>query len=192
MVRTRVGYSGGTQEHATYHDLGDHAEAIQVEYDPTLLTYEDLLAVFWGSHDAAHAPRSGQYRSIILCENDEQCRLAEASRARAEDAAGRRVSTVVQPAGAFIDAEDYHQKYRLRSDRQLMSEFAMMYPDPEEFVDSTAAARVNGILGGYGDGDRARAIVSELGLSEEGQRRVVRAATLLGRGLVQRLRRQRA
>ena len=76
-------------------------------------------------------------------------------------------------AGTFWSAEAYHQKYYLRGDPLLMAEFRAMYPDDEAFVDSTAAARVNGYVGGYGDPRRE---LEKLGLSDRGEHAVVEAA----------------
>ena len=66
MIRTRVGYAGGTTNNPTYRALGDHAETIQVDYDPTQISYEELLEAFWTSHSPTSRPWSRQYASIIF------------------------------------------------------------------------------------------------------------------------------
>jgi peptide-methionine (S)-S-oxide reductase len=78
-------------------------------------------------------------------------------------------STEIIPATTFYLAEDYHQKYRLRQSPTFMSEFATIYPDPADFVSSTAAARVNGYLGGYGTLADLQAEIDDLGLSPAAQ-----------------------
>ena len=170
MVRTRVGYAGGTKKHPTYHDLGDHTETIQMDYDPTVISYEQLLHVFWDSHDAASSPWSRQYMSIIFYHNDEQKRLATESRDREAASKKSRIGTEIRPYSEFFLAEDYHQKYSLRSERNLLREFTAVYPSEQDFVNSTAAARVNGFLDGYGTLADLQAELPGLGLSPQAGR----------------------
>ena len=167
-----MGYAGGTKRNPTYQSLGDHTETVQVDYDPSRITYEQLLAVFWDSHSPTHRPSSRQYMSIIFYHNDEQRRLAEASKARGyrEPASGRakrkaHLYTEIRPFTAFTLAEDYHQKYYLRGARELAREFAAIYPKEADFVASTAAARVNGYLGGNGTPEALKAQIDSFGLS---------------------------
>ncbi len=169
MIRTRVGYAGGTAENPTYHKLGDHTETVQIEYDPTEISYQELLDVFWTGHNPTRPAWSRQYASIIFYQDEEQRRLAEASKEQYETQCGCRVYTEIVPATTFYLAEDYHQKYRLRQSPTFMGEFAALYPDPADFVNSTAAARVNGYLGGYGTLDDLQAEIDDLGLSTEAQ-----------------------
>jgi peptide-methionine (S)-S-oxide reductase len=77
------------------------------------------------------------------------------------------ITTELIPAGEFYRAEDYHQKYRLRQDSELMKEFKAVYPSEKDFVDSTAAARVNGYLAGYGTAESLEKEQDSLGLSPE-------------------------
>jgi len=103
--------------------------------------------------------------AIIFYHNDEQKRLAAESK---EHEAARRkgkIYTEIIPAGEFYLAEDYHQKYRLRGDHDLMKEFNVIYPAYRDFVNSSAAARVNGFLDGYGTLADLRAELNDLGLS---------------------------
>ena len=165
MVRTRVGYAGGSSDNPTYHNLGDHAETVQVEYDPTRASYQELLALFWSGHDPTRPPASRQYASIIFYHDEEQRRLAQESKEQYQARCGCRVYTEILPLTSFYPAEGYHQKYRLRQSQLFMSEFAALYPDPADFVNSTAAARVNGYLGGEGTLAWFEAVADDLGLS---------------------------
>jgi peptide methionine sulfoxide reductase msrA/msrB len=122
VVKTRVGYTGGKTEHPGYRDVssGDtgHAEAIRIEYDPSVITYEELLGYFWRLHDPTQLDRQGpdigtQYRSAIFYHTEEQRKAAESSRERF-DRSGvfpKKAVTKIVPAGAFYDAEEYHQDY---------------------------------------------------------------------------------
>ena len=167
MIRTRVGYAGGTRKNPTYHSLGDHTETVQIEYDPTRTSYQELLDVFWASHDPTRPAWSRQYASIIFYHDEEQRRLAQASKEQYETRCGCRVYSEIIPAAAFYLAEDYHQKYRLRGSPTYMDELAAIYPDPADLANSTAAARVNGYLGGYGTLADLQAGIDDLGLSPE-------------------------
>jgi peptide-methionine (S)-S-oxide reductase len=117
-----VGYTGGHTKHPTYeqvcrHDTG-HAEAVLVTFDPTKVTYERLLEVFWGSHNPTTRDRQGpdvgsQYRSAIFYHTPAQREAAEAMKAQLER--GRKfakpIVTEIVPATEFYRAEDYHQRY---------------------------------------------------------------------------------
>ncbi|MBI5368619.1 MAG: peptide-methionine (S)-S-oxide reductase [Planctomycetes bacterium] len=170
MVRTRVGYAGGKHSDPTYHDLGDHTETTEIDFDPTRITYGQLLDLFWESHNPCAAAWSRQYMSAIFYHGEEQRRLACASRDRVAAARGEQVTTEIAPAGRFTVAEDYHQKYSLRNTLELMREFKRFYPGARDFINSTAAARVNGYLGGHGTRAQLEAELPSLGLSPEAGR----------------------
>ena len=172
-MRTRVSYAGGAKAHPTYHSLGDHTESFRIEYDPALLRYDDLLGMYWEGHRPTHPGWSRQYRSVIFYQDEEQRQAAEASKARIEAELGKALYVDIEPAREFWSAEDYHQKYYLRGERRLMAEFEAMYPDDDAFVDSTAAARCNGYVSGYGDPRRE---IDLLGLTEEGREIVLKRA----------------
>ena len=119
---TRVGYTGGHVQNPTYEQVctntTGHAEAVEIEFDPSRVTYEQLLTVFWENHDPTQLDRQGpdvgsQYRSAIFTHDDAQREAAERSK-QEEDASGRhRKPTVTQivSQAPFYEAEDYHQQY---------------------------------------------------------------------------------
>ena len=164
-MRTRVGYAGGTTKDPTYHNLGDHSETIQIDYDPAQVSYEELLDVFWSSHFPVQQPWSRQYMSIVFYHDEEQKRLAIETRDREAAKLGAEIFTEIVPASEFYLAEPYHQKYRLRQVRDLMGDLSRMYPNDGDFVASTAAARVNGYVGGHGTLEMLQAELDSLGLS---------------------------
>jgi peptide-methionine (S)-S-oxide reductase len=163
VVRTRVGYAGGSSHDPTYHRLGDHTETVEIDYDPAEISYRDLLDEFWRAHDPRHPSHSVQYRSAVFYRTEDERRAAEESKGRIEAAIGP-VTTAIEPLRRFYRAEDYHQKYRLRGERGVMSGFRAMFPDESAFVDSTAAARVNGWLYGYGEPSLIESDLPRLGL----------------------------
>jgi peptide methionine sulfoxide reductase msrA/msrB len=122
VVDARVGYAGGTTKNPTYEEVcykdTGHAEVVEVDYDPTVVTYEQLLTVFWDNHDPTTLNRQGpdvgtQYRSVIFAHTPEQHAAALASKAE-QDAAKRfkkPIVTQIVDAPAFYAAEEYHQRY---------------------------------------------------------------------------------
>jgi methionine-S-sulfoxide reductase len=181
-VRTRVGYAGGSTPHPTYHDLGDHTESIEIDYDPAVTTYERLLDVFWAAHEPTVRPYSTQYKAVVFAKDAEQKRLAEESRTKVAKRLGTEVVTEILPAGTFTPAEDYHQKHRLRSTPGLMAEFREMFgSDAKAFRESTAAARVNGYLDGFGTLEQLKDELPALGLTEEGAK-ALKALVVANRG----------
>lgn len=122
VINATSGYMGGTLENPTYEDVctdkTGHAEVVEVEYDPSKVSYEQLLDAFWENHDPTTRNRQGpdvgtQYRSAIFYHDDAQRDAALASKA-ALDRSGRfkrPIVTEVEPASTFFRAEDYHQRY---------------------------------------------------------------------------------
>ena len=162
-----VGYAGGDKSGPTYHSLGNHTETIRVEYDPEAVSYSELLEIFFTEHDPHARSWSRQYASLILAADEEQLRQAEDAVDKLARDSGKRVSTDVRLLNAFYPAEDYHQKFYLRRYRDIAAELQEVYPDPRDFRRSTAAARINAVLGGYGGEADVERMAGELGLSRE-------------------------
>jgi peptide-methionine (S)-S-oxide reductase len=120
VLATEVGYSGGVTEDPTYRevctDRTGHAEVVRVEFDPSKISYDALLDVFWSLHDPTTVNRQGpdvgsQYRSAIFVSDAEQENAAEASKARAQERSRRPIVTEITTATEFYPAEEYHQRY---------------------------------------------------------------------------------
>ena len=126
VINTEVGYMGGNLEHPRYEDVCSgttgHAEVVQVTYDPRIVSYDDLLAVFWSIHDPTQPNRQGpdygtNYRSVIFYHTPEQAAAAQASKDLLQQSGRYRTTkivTVIVPATTFWKAEDYHQQYHER------------------------------------------------------------------------------
>jgi peptide-methionine (S)-S-oxide reductase len=124
VYSTAVGYAGGETKNPTYEEvcsgMTNHTEAVLVVFDPAVLTYEELLKVFWESHDPTQGMRQGndagtQYRSAIYTYGDAQMKAALGSKDMFEEALKRKgfgpITTEIRPAPEFHYAEDYHQQY---------------------------------------------------------------------------------
>ncbi len=121
VTSTTVGYTGGRFENPTYEDVCSgqtgHAEAVQVEYDPSVISYNKLLDIFWNNHDPTTLNRQGpdigeQYRSAIFFHNAEQEAAARGSKEKLENSGiFKKIVTEIKPAAKFYKAEEYHQQY---------------------------------------------------------------------------------
>jgi peptide-methionine (S)-S-oxide reductase len=120
VIDTAVGYSGGHVANPTYEDVCSgstgHAEVCEVTYDPEQISYEDLLDVFWSTHDPTQLNRQGpdvgeQYRSAIFFHTPEQGDAAKASKEDLQERSSKQIVTEIAPAGDFWRAEEYHQCY---------------------------------------------------------------------------------
>jgi peptide-methionine (S)-S-oxide reductase len=154
----------------TYHDLGDHTESVQLDYDPMRLSYQDLLNAYFGFHNpCAGSGSSTQYKAVIFVNGPEQERQARAALEAAAQRLGQEAQTEVLPAERFYLAEDYHQKYALRQYRELAGELLTIYPDLQDFIDSTAATRLNAFAHGFGTKQLLDSEIDSYGLSPAGQ-----------------------
>lgn len=154
MIRTRVGYSGGTSPHPTYHSLGDHSESVEIDFDPAKISYQDLLKVALQSGDFQGVDFSRQYRSVVFYHNEAQKQAAESMGI-----------SKLEPYRSFTRAEDYHQKYYLQQRSDLAREFYARYPTALAFTDSAAVTKANGIVGGYADKEEIEQLLPTLGVS---------------------------
>ena len=111
--------------------------------------------------------------SAIFYHNDDQRKLALETRAFEEKQRNKKIRTEILPFAKFYLAENFHQKYQLRGHKDLMREFKAMYPNNIDFINSTAAARVNGYLGGHSTSEEVKATLESLGLSTAGQQRLL-------------------
>ena len=122
VTKVESGYSGGDTVNPTYKDIctgtTNHAECLRVSYDSNIVTYEDILKVFWESHDPTTRNRQGndvgtQYRSIIFYMNDQQKKIAEDFKNQLNESSQFKnpIVTTIEPVATFYVAEDYHSNY---------------------------------------------------------------------------------
>jgi peptide-methionine (S)-S-oxide reductase len=144
--------------------MGDHTETTELDFDPSRVSYEELLELFWLSHSPTRAAYSRQYMSAIFFRSEDEQRLAVESRDRRAARLGRTLYTEIAPLTRFWLAEGYHQKYYLRQHAPLMRELEAVYSE-QELVDSTVAARLNGYVAGHGSLSSLEGEISAFGLS---------------------------
>ncbi|KAL6555828.1 Peptide methionine sulfoxide reductase A5 [Orobanche hederae] len=149
VVRTAVGYAGGSKPSPEYRSLGDHAECVQhIEYDPAIITYKQLLDVFWTSHDSrqlfGQGPDVGnQYRSIIFTNGTVESRFAAISKEREQTRSKSSVvTTQIQQLVTFYPAELEHQKFELKRNPLLLHLIGNL--QEEELERSSLATKLNG------------------------------------------------
>ncbi|HSG73946.1 MAG TPA: peptide-methionine (S)-S-oxide reductase MsrA [Nitrosopumilaceae archaeon] len=121
---TQVGYTGGEFDNPTYNEVCSgktgHAEAIQIEFNPSIVSFEELLMIFWNNHNPTTINQQGpdigeQYRSVVFFHNSEQEVMANKIKDKLQDASikkfNKKIVTQIVPAKKFFKAEEYHQKY---------------------------------------------------------------------------------
>lgn len=122
VIKVESGYSGGKVKNPTYKEvcsgLTGHAEVVRLKYDPELISYDELLEIFWATHDPTTPNQQGadvgtQYRSVVFYHNEEQRQRAEHFKSRLEEERvfDKPIVTEISPAETFYKAEDYHQDY---------------------------------------------------------------------------------
>lgn len=143
VSKVESGYSGGKVKNPSYREvcsgLTGHAEVIQITFDPTLVSFEKLLEIFWNTHDPTTLNRQGadegtQYRSVIFCHSEEQKRIAELYRKQLQEAGTYKypIVTEVSPLMKYYPAEGYHQNYFMQNQNQGYCEY-IIRPKVEKF-----------------------------------------------------------
>ena len=122
---------------------------MEIDFDPTQISFTEIVDLFWKSHEPRSGIRSRQYLTAIWFHDETQQEIINAAKEAIEVKLGAKVQTPIMPLDVFYLAEDYHQKYRLQNS-PLRSHFRTMYPRFEDFNNSTAAARLNGFIAGHG------------------------------------------
>ncbi len=162
-----MGYAGGTSLDPTYRSIGDHSESVQLDYDPSVITYEELLRIFWQSHDASSDPYSRQYMSAVFPMNRDQEAIVEKVKSELEKKAGYTFQTAIIPLDKFYLAEEYHQKYYMQARAHFLQHYQTFYPEVQGWINSTAATRVNAYWAGYGSKSQLMEEKAQLGLPDD-------------------------
>jgi len=163
VIATRVGYTGGTSKNPSYYNMADHTESIQIDFDPKVTSYSELLKYFWKSHSTSHPSWSKQYMSAIFYSNEQE-KEALASKQEVEKKQ-EKCFTQLLPLKSWTNAEDYHQKYYLRGKKKIVQ--LLNFKTEEELRESHISCRLNGYVDGEGDFQEFEAELKEWNLPEE-------------------------
>ncbi|WP_374121453.1 peptide-methionine (S)-S-oxide reductase MsrA [Paenibacillus sp. LHD-117] len=169
VVRTRVGYAGGSSLNPTYRELGNHTETLQVEFDETILTYEHILRTFWDNHNPynTNGYKGRQYQSLLFYHDDSQKVAIDAELRRRSDMGLGRPDTEIIPYAGFYSAEERHQKYYVKRYPNAVATLESLFPSrPEGWADTTIAARLNGLAKGYTNLERLKTEIASWPLPE--------------------------
>ncbi|KAK6735339.1 hypothetical protein RB195_018503 [Necator americanus] len=172
VKQTRVGYAGGTTINPTYSDIGDHTEVTEVQFDPSLISYRQVLDFFWSHHNPAER-RKKQYQSAILYETEEERKVAEQTYADAKAKFGT-IETYIVKLDKFYQAEDYHQKYWLRNKKDIFNELEL---SDSQVANSILATKMNAFCAGYTNFSELKDLQQEYGLSESFVEKVKKLAS---------------
>ena len=134
VTSTMVGYTGGNFPDPSYQDVctgrTGHAEAIQLEYDPNMISYEELLDIFWANHDPTTSNQQGpdigsQYRSAVFYHDSEQENVAKTTKKKLDESGkfSKKIVSEIVKATTFFKAEEYHQKYLQKDGLRACSSF---------------------------------------------------------------------
>mmetsp|Transcript_49735 Transcript_49735/g.75683 ORF Transcript_49735/g.75683 Transcript_49735/m.75683 type:complete len:200 (+) Transcript_49735:316-915(+) len=171
VKRTRVGYCGGTTPNPTYRKVcsdkafGDWAEAVQVDFDPSIISYEALVGVFFKSHEPGMCGSKRQYMSGIFAHTAEQFEAAQKVLEAEKDKRKGRLGTSLEMATDFYSAELYHQKWLLQRKSDWFKAVALQ--DGEHLLDSEAACKVNAFVAGHLPASTLRDELDRMAQSEQ-------------------------
>uniref|UniRef100_A0A914N7F5 peptide-methionine (S)-S-oxide reductase n=1 Tax=Meloidogyne incognita TaxID=6306 RepID=A0A914N7F5_MELIC len=146
VLKTRVGYSGGTSPSPTYQNIGDHTEIVEIQFNPELTKFKEIINLFYSKHNFT-LPQKTQYKSVILYVDEEQKKIALEEMEKAKEKYNKNTIfyTFLQKFEKFYQAEDYHQKYWLRCENNIFKELNL---SNSQLINSTLATKINGYLGG--------------------------------------------
>lgn len=180
VMRTRVGFAGGTLLLPSYRNMGDHTETIEIDFDTNRITYEEILKHFWRNHYPNRDEYKGrQYISLLLYHSERQHRMIQKVREEMEAELGESIETEVKSYDQFTLAEARHQKYYLQRYPRVLEQLADWFPDTNALIDSTVAARLNGFVKGFGNRDAVLEEIATWPISEIYQQELITRLKML-------------
>ncbi|WP_081986958.1 peptide-methionine (S)-S-oxide reductase MsrA [Planococcus sp. CAU13] len=168
VLQTRVGFAGGTTPNPTYRHMGDHTETLEVDFDPAVISYEEILRKFWQNHYPNRGNYKGrQYISLLRYRGEQQKKTIGIVKREMEKSLGEPIETEIAAFDKFTPADERHQKYYLKRYPNTLEQLKDLFPKPEHLVDSTFAARLNGFVKGYGKMKELKNEVGSWNINEE-------------------------
>lgn len=175
VVRTRVGYAGGTKPQPTYREMGDHSETLQVDYDPARISFRQIIAAFWDNHKPGNINgyKGRQYQSLLFYADEEQEEDIKLVLREMQESGRALPDTEIVPFTQFHLAEERHQKYYLKRYPHAIETLMPLFASHEEFNDSTIAARLNGLAKGYTSMERIKGDIATWKMKPEERDRLI-------------------
>ncbi|WP_034298635.1 peptide-methionine (S)-S-oxide reductase MsrA [Bacillus sp. 37MA] len=169
IIRTRVGFAGGATENPTYRGMGDHTETIEMDFNPEILSFEEILHVFWNNHTSTNRVnyKERQYMSILFYHDEQQKQSILNVKKELEDDRNETIETEVVPYSGFTLAEEHHQKYYLKRFSIAVDLLNTHYPSMDAFTHSTLTARLNGFVREFGTLNDIKNEVSDWDIGED-------------------------
>ena len=172
VLRTRVGYSGGDLTTPSYNNLGNHIEVFEVDYDPEVISYEQLVELYFVFYDATMRPISLRVKPVIYYRTEEVYNVASRIKQSIEAASSEGIFAVIEPFDIFYLAENKHQLSYLKQESSLYDEITQIFQDEDQLLLSILASKLNGFIPGYGDPNELALILKDSGLSDPSLNRI--------------------
>ncbi|MDV6378317.1 peptide-methionine (S)-S-oxide reductase [Sporosarcina sp. GW1-11] len=174
VIRTRVGYAGGTTEAPTYKTIGYHTETVEIDFDPDIIRFEEILFHFWRNHYPNRDQYKGrQYLSSLRYRDEKQKSMMEQVKAKMEVELGELIETEITRLDHFTLAEERHQKYYLKRYPGVLEQLKDFYPLEELLLNSTFATRLNGFVKGFGTREQIVADIKSWNIPEITRQQVI-------------------
>ncbi|GAE01929.1 methionine-S-sulfoxide reductase [Clostridium botulinum] len=173
VIKTYVGYTGGSTLFPTYNSIGDHLETVEIYYDSSKITFEDLLMVFEKNHNYTTRPNLLQYNSAILYNNENEKELCLNWMKSKEEELTKEVLTKISPIEKFYYAEFYHQKYYVQLEPVIMSNLRSKFSTGNDLISSPLCHKLNAYLAGYSSLKNLNKEIKDFNLSKDAKNRLL-------------------
>ncbi|EPY6470179.1 peptide-methionine (S)-S-oxide reductase [Clostridium sporogenes] len=173
VIKTYVGYTGGNTLFPTYNSIGDHLETVEIYYNSSKITFENLLIVFEKNHNYTTRPSLSQYNSAILYNNENEKELCLNWKKSKEEELNKEVLTKISPIEKFYYAEFYHQKYYVQLEPVIMSNLRSKFSTGNDLISSPLCHKLNAYLAGYGSLKELNNEIKDFNLSKDAKNRLL-------------------
>lgn len=168
VIRTRVGFAGGTMPNPSYRKMADHTETVEIDFNPLILSYEEVLLHFWKNHYPNRDQYKGrQYISLLHYHSEKQKEAIEKVKKEMEKELGEPIETEIAGFTQFTPAEERHQKYYLKRYPKTLDQLKNLFPTEDSLMASTFAARLNGFVKGYGTREGLKQEIADWPIEEQ-------------------------
>ncbi|APH13419.1 peptide methionine sulfoxide reductase family protein [Clostridium sporogenes] len=173
VIKTYVGYTGGSTLFPTYNSIGDHLETVEIYYDSSKITFGNLLMVFEKNHNYTTRPNLLQYNSAILYNNENEKELCLNWKKSKEEELKKEVLTKISPIEKFYYGEFYHQKYYVQLEPVIMSNLRSKFSTGNDLISSPLCHKLNAYLAGYSSLKNLNKEIKDFNLSKDAKNRLL-------------------